>query len=155
MTVNRKHKPITTFIMVPILVWFVSMLTFYRCMLIKKILKKWRFWSDGDTPWKDISLKTTNISLMVMLEESHWSPSHPLGIMNVCAEFHDNPSNSYWDISAWTNQPTVNQHIGPRASSLKLWTIGDVCLGACVSFFLAPGTKANVKPRAKLQTICS
>ncbi len=41
---------------------------------------------------------------MVALEEKsgdHQSQNHPLETMDVCAEFHNNPCNSYWDISVW------------------------------------------------------
>ena len=61
----------------------------------------------------NISLKTTNHSLMVLLwktkQVNKVSGINPLENINVCTKFHANPSNSYWDISASTkvvNRPS-------------------------------------------------
>lgn len=43
-----------------------------------------------------ILLKATNVNLMVALQEIG---DHSLAIMNVCPEFHGNPSQSCRDIS--------------------------------------------------------
>ncbi len=53
-----------------------------------------RFHGNPSSSCRDISLRTTNVNLMVALKEKSSSKRiHHLGIINVGTKFHGNPSN--------------------------------------------------------------